>query len=166
LLRCGVGRWLPRKARGTLERGAERGIDAPLCHDDGRWGESAWAASRFLAVRHKLTTVVAGSELPKALEAVTAFCGTIQCEVVSSSITCEMEESLPSGSLSMRVKPGDVDKLTAFVGKQGRIAQHITETEDKTAIVVDTYAKIKNLTEFRDTNLYMRNSKATGRAPD
>jgi hypothetical protein len=44
-----------------------------------------------------------------------------------------------------------VNKLIAFVGKQGKVAQHTTETEDKTAIVVDTDAKIKNLTEFRDT---------------
>jgi hypothetical protein len=117
----------------------------------GSAGNLALAGSRYLAVRHKLATVVAGSELPKALEAVTAFCGTIQCEVVSSSITSQTEESLPSGSLSLRVNPGDVNKLIAFVGKQGKVAQHTTETEDKTAIVVDTDAKIKNLTEFRDT---------------
>jgi hypothetical protein len=120
-----------RETRGAQELGAERGIDARLCHDDGGWGRVGVGGFAVLAVRHKLTTVAAESELPKALEAVTGFCGTIQCEVASSNITSEMEESLPSGSLSMRVKPGDVDKLTAFVGKQGRIAQHITETEDK-----------------------------------
>jgi hypothetical protein len=111
---------------------------------------SALAGSRYLAVRHKLVVVAAGSDLPKALEAVIAFCGTIQCEVVSSNVTNQMDDSAPSGSVSMRVRPGDLDKLIAFMGKQGKIAQHTTETEDKTATVVDTDAKIKNLTEFRD----------------
>lgn len=111
---------------------------------------SALAGSRYLAVRHKLVVVAAGSELPKVLEAVIAFCGTIQCEVVSSNVTNQTDDSAPSGSVSMRVRPGDLEKLIAFVGKQGKIAQHSTETEDKTATVVDTDAKIKNLTEFRD----------------
>jgi hypothetical protein len=109
------------------------------------------AASRYLAVRHKLLIVAPGGELPKSLETVIAFCGTIECEVVSSNITSQTAESAPSGTLSLRVRPGDVDKLIAYAGKQGKIAQHTTETEDKTTIVVDTDAKIKNLTEFRDT---------------
>ena len=116
----------------------------------GGGGGAALAASRFLAVRHRLAIVVA-AELPRALEAVTAFCGTIQCEVVSSNVTSQTDELAPTGNLSLRVRPPDVDKLIAFVGKQGKVAQHTTETEDKTAIVVDTDAKIKNLTEFRDT---------------
>jgi DNA repair ATPase RecN len=80
----------------------------------------------------------------------TAFCGTIQCEVISSNITSQTGELAPSGSVSLRVRPGDVDKLIAYVGKQGKVAQHATETQDKTTNVVDTDARIKNLTEFRD----------------
>jgi hypothetical protein len=111
----------------------------------------ASAASRYLAVRHKLVVVAPDSELPKSLEVVIAFCGTIQCEVVSSNVTSQTANSTASGSVSLRVRPPDVDKLIAYVGKQGKIAQHTTETEDKTTIVVDTDAKIKNLTDFRDT---------------
>jgi hypothetical protein len=111
----------------------------------------AAAASRYLAVRHKLAVVASEAEVPKSLEAVIAFCGTIQCEVVSSNVTSQTGDSTASGSVSLRVRPPDVDKLIAYVGKQGKIAQHTTETEDKTAIVVDTDAKIKNLTDFRDT---------------
>jgi hypothetical protein len=114
-------------------------------------GGSASASLRYLAVRHKLVVMAAGAELPKSLDAVIAFCGTIQCEVVSSNITSQTGDSAPAGSVSLRVRPGDVDKLIAFVGKQGKVTQHTTETDDKTAIVVDTDAKIKNLTEFRDT---------------
>jgi vacuolar-type H+-ATPase subunit I/STV1 len=39
----------------------------------------------------------------------------------------------------------------AQVEKLGKIAQHTTEREDKTTAVVDTDAKIKNLTSFRDS---------------
>jgi hypothetical protein len=85
------------------------------------------------------------------LEAVIAFCGTIECEVVSSNVVSQTHDSTPSGSVSLRVRPPDLDKLIAYVVKQGKIAQHTTETEDKTAIVVDTDAKIKNLTDFRET---------------
>jgi len=111
---------------------------------------SVLAASRYLAVRQKLVVVAPSAELAKSLEAVIAFCGTIQCEVVSSNITSQTGELAPSGSVSLRVRPGDVDKLLAYVGKQGKVAQHATETEDKTTNVVDTDARIKNLTEFRD----------------
>jgi hypothetical protein len=114
-------------------------------------GGSASAASRYLAVRHKLLIVTEGAELPKSLEAVIAFCRTIECEVVSSNITSQTAESAPAGTLSLRVRPPDLDKLMAYAGKQGKVTQHTTETEDKTAIVVDTDAKIKNLTDFRDT---------------
>jgi hypothetical protein len=111
---------------------------------------SVSAASRYLAVRQRLVVVAPGAGLAKSLEAVIAFCGTIQCEVISSNITSQTGELAPSGSVSLRVRPGDVDKLIAFAGKQGKVAQHTTETEDKTTNVVDTDARIKNLTEFRD----------------
>lgn len=116
----------------------------------GGGGGSVSAASHFLAVRQKLVVVAPGAELAKSLEAVIAFCGTIQCEVISSNLTSQTGELAPSGSVSLRVRPGDVDKLIAYVGKQGKVAQHTTETDDKTTNVVNTDARIKNLTEFRD----------------
>jgi Mor family transcriptional regulator len=112
---------------------------------------SAAASQRYLAVRHKLVVITPESEITKSWESVIAFCGTIQCELISSNIVSQTHDSAPSGSMSLRVKPEDLNKLLAYVGKQGKIAQHTTETEDKTAIVVDTDAKIKNLTDFRDT---------------
>ncbi len=111
---------------------------------------SASAGSRYLMVRQKLVVVAPGAGLARSVEAVVAFCGTIQCEVISSNITSQSGDAAPWGSLSLRVRPGDVDKLIAFVGKQGKVAQHTTETEDKTTAVVDTDARIKNLAEFRD----------------
>jgi hypothetical protein len=108
------------------------------------------AASRYVAVRHKLEVVEAGSDLPKSIEAVVAFCGTIQCEVLSSSVTNETAVLSPSGNIAVRVSPSDLNAFLNFVGKQGKIAQHSTESEDKTNRIIDVEARIKNQTEFRD----------------
>src|SRR5712672_1524330 len=108
-------------------------------------------SQRFIAVRHKLEIIAPEPDLSKAWESTIAFCGTIQCELISSSITTRVRDSLPSGSISVRVTPEDLKKLFAQVEKQGKIVQHTTESEDKTAVVIDTDARIKNLTNFRDS---------------
>jgi hypothetical protein len=112
---------------------------------------SVYAGSqRFIAERHKLEVITSESGLQKSWESAVTFCGTIQCEVVSSNITTRTGDSLPSGAILLRVVPDDLKKLLAYVEKLGKIAQHTTEREDKTTAVVDTEAKIKNLTSFRD----------------
>jgi Domain of unknown function (DUF4349) len=112
---------------------------------------TVFAAPRFVAVRHKLEIIEPRSGLPKSIEAVVAFCGTIQCEVLSSSITNETAILSPSGNIAARVAPQDLNRFLDFAGKQGKIAQHSTESEDKTAAVVDVEAKLKNQTDFRDS---------------
>jgi hypothetical protein len=78
------------------------------------------------------------------------YCGTISWELVSSNITNATDPVLPSGHISVRVNPDELQKLLAFVELQGRVAEHSTESEDKTGQVGDIEAKIKNLTVFRD----------------
>jgi hypothetical protein len=104
-----------------------------------------------VAVRHKLEIVEPSSGLAKSVEAVVAFCGSIQCEVLSSSVTNETAILSPSGNIAVRVAPPDLNKFLEFVAKQGKIAQHSTESEDKTAAVIDVEAKLKNQTDFRDS---------------
>jgi Domain of unknown function (DUF4349) len=113
--------------------------------------DKVFAATRFVAVRHKLEIVEPGSGLARSIEGVVAFCGTIQCEVLSSSVTNETAILSPSGNIAARVAPQDFNKFLDFIGKQGKIAQHSTESEDKTAAVIDVEAKLKNQTEFRDS---------------
>jgi hypothetical protein len=108
------------------------------------------APLRFIAERHELELITPESELQKSWESVVGFCGAIQCEVTSSKITARTGDSVPSGAISLRVAPQDLTKLLAHVQKLGNVAQHTTEREDETAAVVDTDAKIKNLTSFRD----------------
>jgi hypothetical protein len=112
---------------------------------------TVFAASHFVAVRHKLEIIEPGSNLPKSLDAVLSFCGTIQCEVLSSNITNETSVLSAAANITARVAPQDLNKFLDFVGKQGKISQHATESEDKTAAVVDVEAKIKNQTDFRDS---------------
>jgi hypothetical protein len=106
---------------------------------------------RFIAVRHKLEMLSSDCELKKSLEAVLNFCGNIHCDVIASSLTARTRDSSASGSIAMRVAPQDFPKLFAQVEKQGNIVQHTTESEDKTSAVVDTEAKLKNLTAYRDS---------------
>lgn len=107
-------------------------------------------SERFIAEHHKLEVVASESELQKSWEAVVTFCGTIQCEVVSSTITARTGEVEPSGAISLRVVPGDLQKLLDRLQDVGQIATHTTERVDKTTQVIDAEAKIKNLTAFRD----------------
>jgi hypothetical protein len=126
----------------------------------------AYAASpqRYIAERHKLEIITPESDLQKSWESTVAYCGTIQCEVVSSSITTRAGDSMPSGIISLRVAPDDLKRLLGSV-VLGKIVQHTTEREDKTIVVVDTEAKIKNLTSFRD-NLRTMLSKPAATVKD
>jgi len=110
----------------------------------------AGSPQRYIAERHKLEVITSESELEKSWESAVAFCPTIQCEVASSSITTRAGDSVPAGVISLRVSPDDLKKLLGYVEKLGKIARHTTDREDKTTAVVDTEAKIKNLTGFRD----------------
>jgi hypothetical protein len=72
---------------------------------------------------------------------------------------------MPSGIIFLRVAPDDLKRLLGSVEKLGKIVQHTTEREDKTIVVVDTEAKIKNLTSFRD-NLRAMLSKPAATVKD
>ena len=111
----------------------------------------AGVPQRFIATRHRLEIIASEQNLPKAWESVITFCGTIRCEVLSSSISTKTSASMPSGTISLRTVPEDLQKLLAHVESQGKVVQRTTENEDKTAAVVDTEARLKNLTSFRDS---------------
>ena len=109
------------------------------------------SADHYIAERHKIEILTSESQLQKSWESAVSFCGTIHCEAVSSSITTRTGDSVPSGSISLRVSPEDLNQLLAYVDKLGKVAEHTTDREDKTTAVVDSEAKIKNLTGFRDS---------------
>jgi len=109
------------------------------------------AMQRFIAVRHKLGVISSEGDFARNWDAVIKFCGTIRCEVLSSNIVTRTQESTPSGEIVLRVLPEDFPKLLGETEKQGKVVQHTTESEDKTTQVVDTEARLKNLTAYRDS---------------
>lgn len=116
----------------------------------GIGGGGAALPQHYVVERHAIEVITPESDLRKSWESVVAFCGIIQCEVISSSITARTADSVPSGNIFLRVAPPDLAKLLGEIQKVGKIVQYTTEREDKTAAVVDTEARLKNLTAFRD----------------
>ena len=106
---------------------------------------------RYIAESQKVDLVVSEQELEKSWQALVAYCATIRCEIVSSSITSQAADVTPSGNISVRVAPEDLNALFTEVQKLSKITQHTTQREDKTTAVIDSDAKIKNLTSFRDS---------------
>jgi hypothetical protein len=119
----------------------------------------------YIAERRTIEILTPESQLQKSWESAVAYCSTIKCEVVSSSITMRTAGSTPTGTISFRVAPEDLQKLLAQFDKLGKVAQHTTEREDKTTAVVDNEAKIKNLTAFRD-NLRAMLAKPSAKVSD
>jgi hypothetical protein len=65
---------------------------------------------RFVVARHKLEILSPEGNLPKSWESVLNFCANIQCEVIASSLTARTSESVPAGSIVLRVAPPDFHK--------------------------------------------------------
>jgi len=64
----------------------------------------AFAASpqRYIGERHKIEIITPESELQKAWESTVAYCGTIQCEVVSSNITTRTKQETAQSSVNLQ----------------------------------------------------------------
>lgn len=112
--------------------------------------DKVYAAGKFLEVKHRLTLQMKGTGVGKSLKAVVALCGTLQCEMLSSNESTDVGDSVPAGSVSVRVAPADLNGFLEFVAKQGQILTHATESQDRTTEIVDLEAQIKNQTDFRD----------------
>jgi hypothetical protein len=109
------------------------------------------STGRFIAEHHTLEVIATESQLQKSWESAVQFCGTIRCEVFSSREVTGAGTGGPSGEITLRVEPQDLQKLLGYVESLGKIAQHTTQREDQTDAVIDAEARIKNLTSFRDS---------------
>ena len=112
---------------------------------------SAATPRRYIAMRHRLTVEAPEDDLQAVWESTRALCGKLDCEMTESSLQKKTDDTLSSGSITLRVAPRDLDKLFEHVGKAGVIVQHSSESEDKTAAVIDTEAELHNQTGFRDS---------------
>ncbi|MET3382953.1 DUF4349 domain-containing protein [Variovorax paradoxus] len=118
---------------------------------------------RFLAVRQDLNVEVPAEQLADAWGKVRDLCGSLKCELLSSSLLRETPQQPGSAMLEMRVEPADVDKLLGGLAGVANVVSHTTTSEDKTAEVIDVEARIKNRTEFRDSLRTMLRDTVTKR---
>jgi len=118
---------------------------------------------RFLAVRQELSVEVPPDQLADAWGKVRDLCGTLQCELLSSSLLRETPQQPGNATLEMRVAPADVDRLLGGLAGVARVVSQNTTSEDKTAEVIDVEARIRNRIEFRDSLRLMLRDTATKR---
>lgn len=118
---------------------------------------------RFLAVRQDLNVEVPAEQLADAWGKVRDLCGTLKCELLSSSLLRETPQQPGNAMLEMRVEPVDVDRLLGGLAGVANVVSHTTTSEDKTAEVIDVEARIRNRTEFRDSLRTMLRDTVTKR---
>ena len=118
---------------------------------------------RYLAVRQDLNVEVPPEQLADAWGKVRDLCGTLQCELLSSSLLRETPQQPGNAMLEMRVAPADVDKLLNGLAGVAKVVSQNTTSEDKTAEVIDVEARIKNRIEFRDSLRLMLRDTVTKR---
>jgi hypothetical protein len=105
---------------------------------------------RYLAVRHDLQIQTEADAVEAAWRQANEACEAAGCEVLGSTLTHDDQRRPASAQLEARVPP---DKLEAFlkqVSALGSVGQHSKTAEDRTDEVIDTEARLKNMSEFRD----------------
>ena len=134
----------------------------PSASDQAQGGQDA-PLQRFLAVRQDLNVEVPADQLADAWGKVRDLCGTLKCELLSSSLLRETPQQPGNATLEVRVEPADVDKLLGGLAGVANVVSHTTTSEDKTAEVIDVEARIRNRTEFRDSLRTMLRDTVTKR---
>lgn len=109
------------------------------------------AAKRYIALRHSLTVETEAEKMQAAFDSTVANCEQLKCQILSANYNRETPFNPPSASLSVRVPPRSVEIFLSGLAKNSEVLQHHRDSEDKTDAVIDAEARIKNLTEFRDS---------------
>lgn len=136
---------------------------APSAEKDAPRADDGAPLQRYLAIRQDLNVEVAPDQLAESWGKVRDLCGTLRCELLSSSLLRETPQQAGNATLEMRVEPADVEKLLAGLAGVAKVVAHNTTSEDKTAEVIDVEARIKNRTEFRDSLRVMLRDTTTKR---
>ena len=108
------------------------------------------ALKKYIALRHHLNVEVAAENMQTNFDAALKHCETLNCQLLVANYNKETPYSPPSASLGLRLPPRNVEIFLSGLQKNAEIMQHQREAEDKTNQVLDTDARIKNLTELRD----------------
>ena len=108
------------------------------------------SVKKYIALRHHLQIETPADKMQAAFDAAIAHCAALNCQLLSANYNKATPYSTPSASLYVRVPPRNVEIFLTGLAKNGEVMQHGRDSEDKTSQVVDTDARIKNLTELRD----------------
>jgi hypothetical protein len=118
------------------------------------------SVKKYIALRHHLQIETPGEQMQASFDAAVQHCEALNCELLSANYNKETPYNPPSASLSARVPPRNVAIFLDGLAKNGEVLQHGRDSEDKTNQVVDTDARIKNLTELRDRLRLMLTDKS------
>jgi len=105
---------------------------------------------KYIALRHHLQIETPSEHMRTTFDAAVKHCEALNCQLLSANYNKETPYNPPSASLSVRVPPRNVEIFLTGLAKNGEVLQHGRDAEDKTNQVVDTDARIKNLTSLRD----------------
>ncbi|MEH6462115.1 DUF4349 domain-containing protein [Chitinimonas sp. JJ19] len=104
---------------------------------------------RYLAISHYLEVETAAEQVEPLWRQLQAKVVSLGGEVVSAELS-RGDARQPTATLSLRLPPQHVPSLYALLAQGGELVNTRTDSEDKTAEVVDVDARLKNLTEARD----------------
>ena len=115
---------------------------------------------KYIALRHQINVEVPAENMQKGFDEALKHCEALKCQILTANYNKETPYSPPSASLNFRIPPANVEEFLGGLAKSGEILQHMREAEDKTNQVIDTDARIKNLTELRDRLRAMLSDKS------
>lgn len=112
--------------------------------------DTAGEVRRYVAVRHTLQIFTAADGVEAAWRDATEACAAAGCEVLNAALERNDERRPASATLEARVPPQQLEAFLARISGLGRTGLNARTAEDKTDTVLDTEARLKNQTAFRD----------------
>lgn len=108
------------------------------------------SAQRHIAVRQFLVIEVPTDALQPAQQSAVARCRPPACEVLESTFKGPSQYEAGRATVRVRIVPGQLASFVDESARGGEVTEQRTETEDKTDQVIDTDARLRNLTELRE----------------
>lgn len=115
-----------------------------------RQGAVEDASRRHVAVRHELQLIAEADAVESAWQRAQAACAEARCELLASQLVRDDAQQPAQAMLEARVPPDRVEALLQAVSALGVVGRHARQAVDRTDLVIDTDARLKNLAEFRD----------------
>ncbi len=138
------------KMAAGVEAGVQGGAEQSLTEISEPNNQVSGSGKKYIALRHHLQIETQAENMQAAFDAAVKHCEALNCQLLSANYNKETPYSPPSANLSVRVPPRSVEIFLTGLAKNGEVLQHGRDAEDKTNQVVDTDARIKNLTSLRD----------------